>query len=222
MLSGECHNCGEEYKDLRKHWALNSTCEEDPARSSRVEIECAHCGDLHEEWRYRVEKNGRSFCSPQCKSEAQQTGEHIECSWCGSEVYKPDCHISEMGDYSIDNHFCDKTCETQWKRANWTRQDHPSWEGGKGGIDAVRHALSHKSWQSKAREARKRAGNVCENCGAEAQGRDLDVHHIVPVAAGGTNEPWNLMALCIACHRRAEEYIRKYTTPHLYRFAEME
>ena len=37
----------------------------------------------------------------------------------------------------------------------------------------------------------------CEECG----GRYITVHHIIPVALGGTSEESNLIALCEACHK---------------------
>ncbi|MBX6752743.1 MAG: HNH endonuclease [Thermorudis peleae] len=37
----------------------------------------------------------------------------------------------------------------------------------------------------------------CRFCGAPA----TEVHHIVPLARGGTNEPWNLAPVCRECHR---------------------
>jgi len=37
---------------------------------------------------------------------------------------------------------------------------------------------------------------ICAVCGAPAS----DVHHIIPRAAGGTDDWWNLQALCHACH----------------------
>jgi hypothetical protein len=41
----------------------------------------------------------------------------------------------------------------------------------------------------------------CLTCGTAAgAGRRLQVHHILPVEAGGTNDPDNLETLCDACH----------------------
>lgn len=37
----------------------------------------------------------------------------------------------------------------------------------------------------------------CTVCGTS---HDLEVHHIVPRAEGGTNDPANLVTLCMACH----------------------
>ena len=39
----------------------------------------------------------------------------------------------------------------------------------------------------------------CEECGATI---DLELHHIVPVACGGSNEQSNLKVLCHKCHAK--------------------
>ena len=39
----------------------------------------------------------------------------------------------------------------------------------------------------------------CEHCGTDKQ---LEVHHIVPLSEGGTNDLDNLVTLCKACHSR--------------------
>jgi hypothetical protein len=42
-------------------------------------------------------------------------------------------------------------------------------------------------------------GGKCDECGAF---NDLQVHHKVPLAAGGTNQFSNLAVLCRACHKK--------------------
>lgn len=214
----ECRHCGREIANAGALTLHERACQD----GAKKTYTCANCGGGFEDYPSRRETRGREtfYCSRDCKYEHETTGEWRECAWCGDELYRAECQLSEMGDYSIDHHFCGKTCEGQWKRRNWVRHDHPNWQGGSGGVNAVRHALSDVSWQHTARKVRKDAKNVCENCGEEPSVRSLDVHHIIPVAAGGTNEPWNLMALCIPCHRRAEEWIRKITTPHLYKYTD--
>ncbi len=41
---------------------------------------------------------------------------------------------------------------------------------------------------------------TCDNCGYH--GKDLHVHHIVPIALGGSNEESNLSVLCVGCHSK--------------------
>jgi len=220
--SGECPNCGDEYVDLRKHWSLSTSCSAPSGRGTFAVVECANCGMEHKKERYELRDNENTYCSPECRDEGIRTGEMVECSNCGTEVYKPECHLSEMGDYGIDHHFCDKECEQEWKRANWVRENHPHWQGGSGGINAIRQAFAENSWNDTARRYREQHEGGCEVCGGSTDHRKLDIHHIVPLAAGGTNADWNLMAVCHSCHRRAESFIREHTTPHIYRLADGE
>lgn len=94
--------------------------------------------------------------------------------------------------------------------AGVTGQDHPNWRGGKSIYDAVKKQLPGPSWST--HRARHRA-DECRMCGAsEAK---LDLHHIVPVLAGGMNERWNFMTLCTSCHHKAEWYTRDLLPPVL-------
>jgi len=83
-----------------------------------------------------------------------------------------------------------------------TGQDHPRWRGGKHLIDNLRKQLRPSWWTVRDDER----AEECYNCGASEC--KLDVHHIVPISAGGTNESWNLMTLCESCHISAEWYTR--------------
>jgi len=40
-------------------------------------------------------------------------------------------------------------------------------------------------------------GNVCYNCGST---EDVELHHIVPLSLGGTNNITNIAVLCHKCH----------------------
>ena len=43
-------------------------------------------------------------------------------------------------------------------------------------------------------------GNKCANCGSNL---DVDYHHVVPLALGGTNRRSNIVPLCYSCHKKA-------------------
>ena len=43
-------------------------------------------------------------------------------------------------------------------------------------------------------------GTTCMGCGTEEW---TEIHHVVPLAAGGTNDHENLVALCHECHMAA-------------------
>jgi 5-methylcytosine-specific restriction endonuclease McrA len=53
-------------------------------------------------------------------------------------------------------------------------------------------------WQELARQVKIRDGWRCTKCGSSKM---LDVHHIVPIKAGGSNMLYNLKTLCRRCHR---------------------
>jgi 5-methylcytosine-specific restriction protein A len=53
---------------------------------------------------------------------------------------------------------------------------------------------------AKLRAAVRARDGGCVRCGATD---GLEVHHVVPLAHGGGNEPANLETLCHACHRAA-------------------
>lgn len=42
-----------------------------------------------------------------------------------------------------------------------------------------------------------RKPDVCATCGSKA---DIEQHHIIPIAAGGTDDYFNLISLCHDCH----------------------
>lgn len=54
----------------------------------------------------------------------------------------------------------------------------------------------------------KRDGYRCTMCGAT---EDLQVHHVVPRRADGSNDSANLTTLCAECHARADEHGFEYS-----------
>lgn len=58
---------------------------------------------------------------------------------------------------------------------------------------------------------RELAKHRCQHCGKSASdnGRNLDVHRIVPDGMGGEYIPDNLIALCKSCHAKADRAILK-------------
>lgn len=58
------------------------------------------------------------------------------------------------------------------------------------------------AWK-KARDRHAARYPYCEQCYREGKITMMDeVHHIVPVSRGGTNEDSNLMSLCRSCHNK--------------------
>lgn len=60
--------------------------------------------------------------------------------------------------------------------------------------------VSYTEWRRRREKVLSRDNHQCVNCRCEKQ---LEVHHIVPVSAGGEDGISNLCTLCSDCHRRA-------------------
>jgi ATP-dependent DNA helicase RecQ len=45
-----------------------------------------------------------------------------------------------------------------------------------------------------------RDSHTCRDCGEKCSGGEADVHHLIPRAAGGLDDPANLITLCDGCH----------------------
>ncbi|GIW15674.1 MAG: hypothetical protein KatS3mg063_1527 [Tepidiforma sp.] len=66
-------------------------------------------------------------------------------------------------------------------------------------------ARSRGAWDALRRRVLDEAGWACELCGNPA----AEVDHRIPLALGGTDDRWNLRAVCRACHRRLTASIRR-------------
>lgn len=87
-----------------------------------------------------------------------------------------------------------------------TGSDHPRWRGGRSLLDGLRKMMGEESWDTIRARVRERSNHECEMCGRRQPERGLDVHHIVPLVCGGTNDRELLMAMCRSCHQRVERY----------------
>ncbi len=65
--------------------------------------------------------------------------------------------------------------------------------------DRCRRAARGASWGWVRKAALIRDQHTCQECGVA--GCRLEVHHIVPVAFGGESELYNVVTLCVQCHR---------------------
>jgi 5-methylcytosine-specific restriction protein A len=173
------------------------------------EVVCEECGDT---FSVRPAKSDDAmFCSVKCWSESHYS--HVPCDNCG-ESYKRSGHLIEKTEHNI----CSDECFSEW----WSEQQRGSGntsyktEGGKAGIAVVRRSIGDIAWDRRARQVRERDNHTCQQCGKQPDDRVLDVHHIVPIASGGTSAPANLIALCRSCHRTAEAYTEQFVGQYLF------
>ena len=60
-----------------------------------------------------------------------------------------------------------------------------------------------ENWDEIARTCLQIARYVCHDCGKPA----TQPHHIVPLSKGGTNDQFNLRALCFHCHSKYHKHL---------------
>jgi len=78
-------------------------------------------------------------------------------------------------------------------------------------LEPKHHAPSHKKrykdygedWDELSNTCLILANHTCVDCGKPA----TQVHHIVPLSKGGTNEQRNLKALCFRCHSKYHKHL---------------
>ncbi|MWG36590.1 HNH endonuclease [Halomarina oriensis] len=189
-----------------------------PAWGGREDIECESCGDV-----FQVPTGntaGRRFCSQSCAGDwlSDRAGEahplrnrvELECAECGDT-------FEETPSRASTRVCCGYECASERRSRLYSGEGHPNWRGGKSIYDAVKKLLGPVPFPSARAETRASTGGECEWCDTtrEENGRALDVHHIVPIMAGGNHAQENLMALCRSCHRTAELYTRELLHPVL-------
>lgn len=207
-----CKDCGESFDSSRALSVHESWCDDTRGDMKETFI-CKECEKKFES--YKSQEAGtvtNDFCSRECKDKNEKNGEFVVCSWCSSSTYKPQSQLSEMGEYSIDNHFCDKECEKLWKQNHWCGENHPSWSGG---------STTHRgeNWHKQRRMALKRDNYECQVCGCtrnehyEEYGRDLDVHHKIPAKSfdvlENANYQVNIVTTCRSCHGKLDAISRR-------------
>lgn len=195
--------CSRECKD--KRLSEKSSGENNPLWKEKHTNTCEWCGCEYEVLPSQAKRT--RFCSHECLGSSngtQKTSEKVNiiCETCGDEFQVVPSRRDEA-------RFCSRACVGSWVSENQSGQDHPNWRGGKSVYDAVKKQLS-PTFHSVKDDYRK---DWCELCG-ESDCK-LDVHHIIPIMVGGTNEKWNMMTLCNSCHHKAEWHTRRFTDPVL-------
>ncbi|MCC0718321.1 HNH endonuclease signature motif containing protein [Clostridioides sp. ZZV14-6105] len=65
--------------------------------------------------------------------------------------------------------------------------------------EELRQEFTRKSFRT---ELKIRLGCTCSNCDST---ENIEYHHIVPLATGGTNKFSNIVPLCVTCHEKAHD-----------------
>ena len=94
--------------------------------------------------------------------------------------------------------YCDEHAKLRDKQYNLYHRD-----------PEINKRYNNVTWR-KLREAYLTRFPLCEDCARRGIATVAEhVHHIKPLAAGGTNDWSNLRALCQSCHTRTHDEMRK-------------
>lgn len=143
------------------------------------------CEECSEE--YQPTFKEQRYCSKECAADAATVVKQQQiCPNCGA-LFTP---------HKEGREYCSRDCATE-QRATYNSQSF---------YHAIRNRLSNHSW------SKERYDNIATKCASCGTTEDLELHHIVPVMAGGLNENWNYLTLCESCHTSTEHY-----TKHLFK-----
>jgi hypothetical protein len=209
----ECPTCGRDDFESRFGLKQHHARTHGERLDDRPELTCEYCGEV-----FRVKpcrEDEARFCSQKCgvrwRSENKPPS-HFP-AYDGGKITKT-CEVCGS-DFKVKRHkddqiTCSHECAGKYRSKEYSGPQSPHWRGGKSIADAVKKSISETSWRTVADSVREANGGECEMCGKTADeiGQKPDVHHIVPISAGGCNAPENLMVLCRGCHRIVESYTR--------------
>jgi len=199
-----CGICGEEFGN--KAWVTkHKKAEHD--YSPVVNLTCDECGDEFEKYRSKYNENSSHYCSDSCKNEGMKgDGEYRNCDWCGDEKWVQESMLEEMGDYPLDNTFCDKDCESKFKSANWVGEEHPSWNGGKVQLECEECGDAYFAKSSEVGKS-----SFCSrDCFYESNAVDEEKYECVNCGDVVQKKPYNVKGENVVCKDREcyIEYMR--------------
>jgi len=204
-----CDYCGDSYErrqskvsDSENHFCSNECQgrhrEEHQANDGTLTLTCEACGDTFERYRSNQERTTAMFCSWECRDESYRVEPvTLPCDACGVEIKRYPSRIERH-----DSFYCSVECRSDAHSA----MNHPQWRGNTDLTNLFRRGLS-PGWDATRSALREERDRTCKMCGApEPSDTEWhhELHHIIPIMAGGTHHPDNLMFLCPACHRTAE------------------
>jgi len=223
-----CDYCGKEFlrrpshikrRNKSRNYCSRECKNKDQTEREKVKAVCTTCGKEFEKYEGQVRNDDRHFCSRECFENRPMKGENnpnwkgglaiVECRYCNEEFeVKP-----ARKDEAI---FCSHKCYGKWLSENVKGENHPlygetlekmqgernpAWRGGY-------EPYYGENWHPQRRKALERDNHTCRVCGMEEDGREHDVHHIVPRREFDTVEEANildnLITLCRSCHGRAD------------------
>lgn len=178
-----------------------------------VDLVCENCGVT-----FSVRNSRRftaRFCSSRCWTTSQESKQIVSqtqkqrhkenptsgttnpnykarvvktCLHCGKPIPLIPCRSNRI--------YCSQECSIAHRQG----ENSAAWKGGV--TPATTKRCMKPEWRRIRAKVISERGNVCECCGEYGD----NVHHIIAVKDGGTDDPSNLKVLCRSCHRYIEQY----------------
>lgn len=124
---------------------------------------------------------------------------HLSCEHCGDKYHRRE-------KYADESRFCSRSCSAQWHAEN-----NPDSGPNLDPTDAKKEPRA---------AALRRDEHACKRCGEDVgpqrdtSTRDVEVHHLIPKSAGGTDHLDNLVTLCSHCHTKVHGDMRRIPQNH--------
>lgn len=133
---------------------------------------CKQCGKEFYLGKARAKRVAGLYCSNTCNGLAINKKTIIQCAWCKANLERAPWELRTK-----KRHFCNITCTHEWKRRY--------------GTDRGRGAFT-------AKQKREWMEPCCRRCGST---KNLQLDHIIPKFAGGSNTRDNAQTLCRTCNK---------------------
>lgn len=197
--------CSKECGDIHRAREKNVYILDNREKSALGHGVCPLCGD-------RFDSAHAVKSHAPAKHGVKISHEKHTCDTCGEG-------FSRLGwkNSDCDGDYCSKACAIEETIVPISGGEHPMHGRrgaqspafihgfhGLGVTDRLRRAYNGH-WQTISEKQRQKADG-CEMCGED---KSLQIHHIIPLSAGGTNGHYNLMALCNSCHTTVEAFTAK-------------
>lgn len=183
-LRGICRICNTSfYKIVGTQIYCSQTCREEARELNKKSPTKKNCGECGNEFLWLPSKPGQKYCSDTCSRisnmrSIRQSAERKKINETGAlkeEIERRVASIFKQAEDTKPTRFAGKVINF------W---------------DAVGFTEKIKE------EVRERDSYKCMIC--ELSEGQLEVHHVLKRAFGGSNDPHNLITLCTSCHRAVE------------------
>lgn len=219
MVNTTCLCCGTPFvsKRYEHHKYCSAACagiHTAPNRNKKIEKVCDGCGCT---FMVSPSHHANRFCSPDCRNRKRTANTKRKCVQCGDSFTTKN---------SSPQKLCSRVCVAESKKRIEARicqqcgNSFTCWPSSQVRYCSIQCAWdsfkvegSHSGygpeWPHISDAIRKRDRYLCTHCNSPENGREHDVHHLVPLRTFGENltmahDPNNLVTLCRSCHSFVE------------------